>query len=552
MTINFTTLFTYIGHAANAADGMVTAYSSTIETDVRAFQDALDAETQAFQYAVMQGIEGGLTSLESAFSSAMTSLCASPVTNLIIETVHADTPLLTKGIATALAILIDQMDDNAENVDASTVSTTVSYGEGGSSSGWAGDNIGNGILVTCTKRGDGRVNEFILSETIRCEITATSSDSTATWKLLGEPTESKLSVDWPGGSGTSKTLTSYTGSSSANLVLNGDFSEEDDNATYMPEDWILETGTLGTTILVTDVEVQTVTINGTPTGGHYTLSFTDSEGRTYTTAPLAYNASGSDVQTALQELPFLGSVTVSSTGTSPDYTHTVTFLSVTNPHPLTYTSNLTGGTPTITVATPTPGSNGVMRGDRALEFNGNGSEQTSIYVPVTLEATTCYCCNLWVLCDIAPAAGTLTVDLVDGIDGTTVEDDQGTANTFDIDLTAVGTYPEAQNDCFHTPSNMPPQVYLRLKLSTALSNTTSLFVDEVALVKMTELYAGGLFVAAFTGRTDFIIGDEATITVVNNREGALHEWLNRFLDLAGKRLMLPTAATGTQDDTLIA
>jgi hypothetical protein len=551
MTINFNTLFADIGAALQTAEYLVSAYVTDVEPAVRAFQDGLDDETQAIQYAINTGIETGLDTLDSALGSALTALVGTPVQNLIIEKVNADVPLRSKSISAALTILIDQMEDNAESVDASTLTTTITYGEGGSSSGWAGDNYGTGVIVVCTKRGDGRVNEFALSETIRCEITASQSSGEATWKLTGEPSDSLTSPEWPGGSSISKTITSYVGTSSANLVPNGDFADEDTNADYLPDDWILSVGTLNSTIRVTTVEQQTVTINGTPTGGHYTLSFTDRDLRVYTTVPLAYNASGSAVQTALQALPWLGSVTVATTGTSPDYTHTITMYGVPSPSSLTYTSLLTGGTPTITVATPTSGSGGVMRGDRTLEFDGDGADLTAIQCEVTLSRATCYCANLWMNLDVTPAAGTLVCDLVDGIAGTTLTDDQGNSNTFTVDLTAVGTYPESHYGCFHTPSVMPPLVYFRIRLTTALSAGTSLFIDEACLVPMTEMYAGGPYISAFTGRDDFEIGDEATITIVNNREGRLHEWLNRLLNLSGSRLMLPTAVAGTQPDTLI-
>ena len=552
MTINFNTLFAYIGQNCKTAEDTYAAYNDSIEPAVRAFQDSLDAEDQEFQYNVNNGIESGLSSLASNMASGVSSTAASPTSRLIVETVHADVPLRSKSITAALDILIDQMDDNAESVDASTVTTSIEYGEGGSSSGIGGDNTGTGVIVVCTKRGDGLVNEFILSEDIRCEITSISSNGSARWKLTGEPSVSKLSVDWPSGSAISTTITSLVGVSGSNLVTNGTFSDEDDTADYLPEGWILSVGVLGTTILVTDIEIQTVTINGDPTGGHYTLTYTDNESRSYTTVPLAYNAAASAVQSALQSLPFLGSVTVSTTGDSPNYTHSVTFLSVNVPPALTYTDNLTGGTPTITIQTPTPSSAGVMRGDRALEFNGDGAELTTIQVAVTLSATKVYCVNVWALVDATPAAGVMTVDLIDGIGGTVVADDQATDNTFTIDLTDRGTYPEASYGCFRTPTDMPAQIYLRLRLSTALSNTTSLFIDEVVMASMTELYAGGPFIAAFSGADDFVVGDEAVITVVNGREGALHEYLNRFLTLDGKRLLLPTETNGTQDDSLIA
>ena len=106
---------------------------------------------------------------------------------------------------------------------------------------------------------------------------------------------------------------------------------------------------------------------------------------------------------------------------------------------------------------------------------------------------------------------------------------------------------------FHTPSTMPAQVYLRLRLTTALSTGSSLFVDECCLVQMTELYNGGLFAAGFSGTEDFRLADYCEVTVANNLGGELHSWLNRLLNLANKRVLLPVGApTGSLTDALIA
>lgn len=100
-------------------------------------------------------------------------------------------------------------------------------------------------------------------------------------------------------------------------------------------------------------EQQTVEISGTPTGGSYTLSWTRPDGKSYTTTALAYNASGAAVQAALRAIPGLGRVTVSTAGSTPDFTHTITFVGVSgNPAELTSTNSLTGGSsPSIAHAT---------------------------------------------------------------------------------------------------------------------------------------------------------------------------------------------------------
>jgi hypothetical protein len=114
-------------------------------------------------------------------------------------------------------------------------------------------------------------------------------------------------------------------------------------------------------------EVQTATITGTPTGGSFTLTYAGS-----TTASIAYNATNTTVQSALLALPNLttGDVTVAGSAGGP---YTITFggsIAGSNVSQITATSNLTGGTsPTVGVATTTPGTGGDSIGYRAPAVN---------------------------------------------------------------------------------------------------------------------------------------------------------------------------------------
>lgn len=107
-------------------------------------------------------------------------------------------------------------------------------------------------------------------------------------------------------------------------------------------------------------EVQTVTVNGSPTGGTFTLTF-----RGATTSGLAYNAAAATVQTALQGLATIGAsnATVAGSAGGP---YTVTFAaalaSMAVDEMTADGSSLTGGTaPNVTVVTTTEGeaSNGI-------------------------------------------------------------------------------------------------------------------------------------------------------------------------------------------------
>lgn len=100
-------------------------------------------------------------------------------------------------------------------------------------------------------------------------------------------------------------------------------------------------------------QVNTVTITGTPTGGTYTLTFVDSIYGSRTTAAIAYNANAATVQAAIRLLSGLSLTTVSSSGTTPNFVHTVTFKGTQAAITVSRTDSTTGGTHAIAVATGT-------------------------------------------------------------------------------------------------------------------------------------------------------------------------------------------------------
>ncbi|MBA4858063.1 major capsid protein [Nocardia farcinica] len=101
-------------------------------------------------------------------------------------------------------------------------------------------------------------------------------------------------------------------------------------------------------------EVQTVTITGSPTGGHFTLTF-----RGHTTDPIAHNAGAAHVQLALAMLPSIGAGNAAVSGVAGG-PYTVTFqgvLGATALPELVAADTFTGGTdPGVTVAQSTAGA----------------------------------------------------------------------------------------------------------------------------------------------------------------------------------------------------
>jgi hypothetical protein len=96
--------------------------------------------------------------------------------------------------------------------------------------------------------------------------------------------------------------------------------------------------------------VRTVAISGSPAGGTYHLHYNT----TSVTSNLAYNAASSVFQTSMQTLISSTRATVATTGTTPNFTHALTFSGVPSPTPWDLVADataLTGGSsPAVTVA----------------------------------------------------------------------------------------------------------------------------------------------------------------------------------------------------------
>lgn len=127
-----------------------------------------------------------------------------------------------------------------------------------------------------------------------------------------------------------------------------------------------ESGKVGPFMAAGTKEVQTETATGTVSGGTYTLTFNGQ-----TTANIAWNAANSAIQSALEALSTIGVGNIAVTGGPfPGTPVTLTFqgtMGGNQPQITATTTNLTGSTPGITMATSTPGTTGAVdgRGDTA-------------------------------------------------------------------------------------------------------------------------------------------------------------------------------------------
>lgn len=169
--------------------------------------------------------------------------------------------------------------------------------------------------------------------------------------------------------------------------------------------------------------------------------------------------------------------------------------------------------------------------------------------------STSYAVNFWAKVDVVPAGGVLTVDLVDGTNAV-INDDQGVANSFTVALTGLTTSFAAKGGVFRLPKLLPATIKLRVRISTALSGGSNLFLDRIGMGRVTGLYAGGPAVCVFSGNTHFVGADGWTLTTTNDFGGASNlstfQWLfDRLFGMRGLGLLLPSNAVPSVSDTLI-
>lgn len=589
-------LFDVLGKAFHAVDTLNTARLTTVPTEVNDFlgQIVLAAAGDALEHdAVVDGAGSATDSWRaggSTLASAIQFACERILTMFVAD--DADLPEYT--LPANLEYLIAQMYAAGAYVDANAVAASLAVGAA---------NLGDVVVCYATVDGNGSMLQNAMAEDIEGEVLSVGS-GIATIQFRGEERiADKLSQNWPGGSGCSMSLTTIAANSS--LLSNGDFDAA--AIADIPDDWIVGTGTPGETILLTDPAQQTVTISGTPTGGGYTLLWTNAQGITRSTETLSHDADAAAVQDALQAIPGLELVEISSSGTTPDYTHTITFTGVGGTvNQLTSVNNLTGGTaPAIAHATTVTGDAGSFNG-RALCLVSDGNEETALYHVLSLTNGTVYFCHFRVRLDDTPPTaapttsapttaapttaspttaapttaapttaapttaaptsaapttsapttavpvGELRIEIVDEIGGGVIADDAGNDASLTIDLATLSTDShQSKWFAFAVARDTVQPVYLRVRLTDPPDAGIRIYLDEIAIAAGTQLYAGGPYVAAFAGVLPAVVGDQWNLTITNNRAGLLQTWFDRVFGMAEKGFLLATQGTTLIPDSLV-
>ena len=204
-------------------------------------------------------------------------------------------------------------------------------------------------------------------------------------------------------------------------------------------------------------------------------------------------------------------------------------------------------------------------GNRSVEIVGDGSNLTELRQQFdsstgtagTLDSFSQYSWCIWARRDATAAStGILTIDLVDG-DGVVLADANGASNSTTIDLTALTTVFAPYSVAFRTPAQVPSELYLRMRLTTALENGRSVFLEHGSLGEMTQLYSSGPWLSVHSGAVAFVKDDSATVTTTNSRGsgGTLDTFqtlmARMFPLMLSEGLLLPSSTVPSISDNLI-
>ena len=223
-----------------------------------------------------------------------------------------------------------------------------------------------------------------------------------------------------------------------------------------------------------------------------------------------------------------------------------------------WTSNTPRGWTIVTGTAGTQVLRGTVpaRGSYSLQFTGDGSTLTRIRqqiasasgAPTQVEAERDYALILYARVGAA-TTGTVVVALRDAA-GTTV----GSAVT--LNLASLTTSYAISSATFSiAKSALPTTLYLDIYSTTAIANTGILYIDEVVLAPMTQMYPGsvGPSILIYPGTSDWAVGDSGTISVTSDgsANGLFMKGFQRWLQPERYGIFLPVSATPSISDTLV-
>jgi hypothetical protein len=482
-------------------------------TEVNDIIEEFDADTSN----VIRGVVGGLADEFELFQSAPDSFRAvlqRVAQDMLVEMAHADNPLTAKTVPAALDELIRQMTDASETVDRSEP-TIASLVDGPNTGAITGATQADPVVITAVAHGladedvvtitgiagmtelNGR--QFVINQTAANTFELVSEDGS------GHTAYSSGGV-WRANTGNPTMITSLLSGKGKTLE------------NCLAEDLVLK-------------------ITSTSTAGSETGTMSGEYLETSDKMRHDWPSGSGASKTITVRDP--GSAGFLTNGDFDDFTANA-------PDNWTIDTGVAGTDVTDETST-------VYRGGACLEFDGDGATLSAIsqdLSALSLVSRTPYPVCVQVKCDVVPAAGVMVIDLYDG--SAIISDDEGTANSLTVTLSAAHTTFEPYTAVFRLPEPVPATVKIRVRLSTAITGGSSAFVDDLIFgPAMTSMYTGGPYVSLIRGAVDPAKDDQWVTTVTNARAGAFQELFDKFYNNPDKLLPSATGAGETIADSLI-
>lgn len=498
MPVDTATLFARANLVIELTDAAATYQAATLPADANAVLASFETVLENVEtYRDLSSFQSACLGFQS--NGSLYSAAKALIGSEIVRQVRAFDTAFTGNVNSAIDILYDDMVANSVSIDNNACAVTATNPSAACHQ-----------LLASVLGPLGTASELVYDETLVGEWTGTGI------RLRGERAYTATSAFWPTGSGLNKTLTFGT-----NAVTNGDFSEQNE-LSLQPESWQIVTGTT-TNIVMTVVNTQTIVMSGTPTTGWYRLVVTDPDGNVQITEPISYDADGGNVQTAIAALTGFEDTEVTSTGTSPNYAHAVTFYGVGGNIPVMTSYEETDSGSLAHANTTVGDTQGYS--DYSMYWLGDGSSNPNIKQQLTLVAGTVYAGGIW-LQKGTSLTGTLVVSLRDGT-GTVINDNAGTANSSTLDVSTLYSGWQLYRFFFRTPDDLPDMVFLDIRTTTALANTRTLYFDQVTIVPATAV--GGFYAAVIAGDPPTST-QEYSIAATNDYSGKFQTMMMRYFN----------------------
>lgn len=212
-----------------------------------------------------------------------------------------------------------------------------------------------------------------------------------------------------------------------------------------------------------------------------------------------------------------------------------------------------------TASTGTPGTHfeeettEVRSGAKSLQLNNNGSTVIDLRQDLSnagLVSHTNYPIHVAAKRSGTISAGSLVIDLWDG--SAVIQDESGNNNSLSITGSGIDNADfEVFTAVFRLPDPLPAQIFIRLRTSPAMTNATTVWVDELCLGSaMQSLYVGGPEIAIYAGDVRFGVDDSFNVAMGNDGAGDFQTLFYRLFQEPLK--LLPSVASGeTILDSLI-